>query len=107
MWREHVGHRIDAKSVRLIAIHLHNTGKHNCATGDLSKEANAAFLKEPKAILKTSGFTQLPVRIHIVTLDDGTGGISLNDINQAIANLNFVYQQEDIEFFIAESVRAI
>ena len=84
-----------------IAIHLQNTGKHNCATGDLSKEANAAFLKEPKAKLKTVGYTQLPVRIHIVTLDNGTGGISLNNINRAMANLNFVYQQEDIEFYIA------
>jgi len=85
-----------------IALHKQNTGKHLCATGELTPEANAAFLKEPKAKLKTTGFTQLPVRIHIVTLDNGTGGISLNNINQAMANLNFVYQQEDIEFFIAD-----
>jgi|GEM_PF-884751 len=79
-----------------------NKHNHKCATGELSPEDNAAFLKEPKAILKTAGYTQLPVRIHIVTQTDGSGGISLTNINKAMANLNFVYQQEDIEFFIAE-----
>ncbi|MBT8232144.1 MAG: hypothetical protein HKO66_13330 [Saprospiraceae bacterium] len=75
---------------------------HRCATPELTPEQNAAFMKEPKVPLKNSGFTQLPLRLHVVTLDDGTGGISLADLNEGVANLNFVYEPEDIEWFIAD-----
>ncbi len=44
--------------------------------------------------------TQIPFRVNIVTQNDGSGGISLDEVNKAIAQINYVYYPMGIEFYI-------
>ncbi|MGB0884845.1 MAG: GEVED domain-containing protein, partial [Chitinophagales bacterium] len=49
---------------------------------------------------KNAGTTCIPIRPHIVTKTDGTGGISMLDINLGISHLNEYYFDAGIEFYI-------
>ena len=49
---------------------------------------------------RNAGTTCIPIRIHIVQLDGGTGGISLGDINIGMSYLNKFYFSAGIEFYI-------
>ncbi|MEZ0540211.1 GEVED domain-containing protein [Fibrella arboris] len=42
----------------------------------------------------------LPVRFHVVRRDDGTGGVSLGTLNQAVVLINQIYQPAGIAFYI-------
>ncbi len=52
---------------------------------------------------RNAGTTLIPIMMHIVTLDDGTGGISLAVLNEGLSNLNYFYQPAGIEFFICDT----
>ncbi len=60
-------------------------------------------------IERNTGTTCIPLKIHIVRQDDGTGGISLSDVNKAIANLNYYFLDAGtpMEFYICDSVQYI
>ena len=47
------------------------------------------------------GPTFVPIRIHRVTRDDGTGGVAMADVNEGVANLNNFYLTAGIQFYIA------
>jgi len=81
---------------------LEGKGKHLCGTVSPSYEQNEKDLGDFVPRQKNNGFTQLPMRVHIVTLDDGTGGVSLDIINRELANLNYAMAPEQIEWFIKE-----
>ncbi|MFT5165766.1 MAG: hypothetical protein ACI8P3_000995 [Saprospiraceae bacterium] len=49
---------------------------------------------------RNTGTTCIPIRIHIVQLDGGTGGISLGDVNIGMSYLNKVYLTAGIEYYI-------
>ena len=76
--------------------------KSHCGTGDL-------FYDDEKEIAydnrinpeKNAGYTQWPMRIHIVRKSDGTGGISLEDVTRGIANLNFMYNDIGLEYYLS------
>jgi len=55
---------------------------------------------DPQASDRSSSATGIPVRIHIVTRDDGSEGISTGDINIGISYLNSFYKDAGIEFYI-------
>lgn len=52
-----------------------------------------------QVINRNSGTTCVPIAPHIVRNDDGTGGISILDLNKGLANLNYVYKAANIEFY--------
>jgi hypothetical protein len=47
-----------------------------------------------------AGMTCIPIRPHIVRKTDGTGGISLTEINQGISYLNEYYFDMGVEFYL-------
>lgn len=87
---------------QLIQIHQEQFGKHRCATEAPSYEELEKVLSEFNTPRKNSGFTQLPIRVHIVRETDGSGGLSLQDLNIEISNLNYALHPVSIEYFIAD-----
>lgn len=82
---------------------IHKLGKSTCATPSISYDDWSSQFKYAKDQTdKNSGFDQLPLRAHIVRLDNGTGGLTLTDLNEALANLNYVYHDESIEWYLAD-----
>lgn len=49
----------------------------------------------------------IPIKAHVIRNSNGTGGICLADINQAIDNLNNVYADAYLEFFLCDGVNYI
>ncbi|MFK7771311.1 MAG: GEVED domain-containing protein [Saprospiraceae bacterium] len=49
----------------------------------------------------------LPMKIHIIREDDGSGGLSLGDLAIAMANLNYVYYDADIEFYVCDGINYV
>lgn len=82
---------------------LYVLDKAACGTADVSY---SDWIKEMRKFggspLKNNVITQLPLRAHIVTKDDGTGGLSLEDLNIALANLNHMYHEASVEWYITE-----
>ncbi len=75
---------------------------HNCGTPDINYEDWIKGLGINRSlILKNNGMTQLPLRAHIVNQSNGTGGLPLSDLNEALANLNNVYHEANIEWYLA------
>jgi len=52
------------------------------------------------------GVRYLPIRLHIVRADDGSGGVSLETINQALANTNRLYRPAGVQFYLATQGQA-
>jgi GEVED domain/Secretion system C-terminal sorting domain/Metallo-peptidase family M12B Reprolysin-like len=52
-----------------------------------------------QAIARNAGTTCIPIKAHVVLNDDGSGGISILNLNKGIANLNNVYRAANIEFY--------
>ena len=79
--------------------HFHS----DCLTPDISYNDWIEGLDMKNVVInKNNVVTQLPVRIHIVNRTNGTGGLALSTLNQAMANLNNKYLEADIEWFIAD-----
>lgn len=82
---------------------LYTHDKSACGTADVSYEDWIGQIRKYGSTpLKNGVVNQLPLRAHIVTKDDGTGGLSLTDLNEALANLNHMYFDADMEWFIAD-----
>lgn len=76
--------------------------KSHCATGPLLYDNEKDILHDNRyQVNKNSGYSHWPMNIHIVTKTDGTGGISLEDVTKGIANLNYVYDDINLEYFIS------
>ena len=86
-----------------------NINRPGCATPPMTEQqrkytlnvVDKAAASRKVAASRNNGTTCLPIRIHRVTLDDGTGGISMGDVNEGVANLNNFYLEAGIEFYIA------
>ncbi len=55
---------------------------------------------------RNAGTTCIPLKIHIVRLNDGSGGISLTNVNKALANLNYYFFEAGtpMEFYLCDPV---
>lgn len=77
--------------------------ENECLTPSISYDKWIEGLDLENAVFrKNSGMTQLPIRAHIVTQNDGTGGLPLADLNEALANLNNKYFEASIEWYLAD-----
>ncbi len=77
---------------------------HRCGTPSMTPEQRRYTLDviDRNADLRNAGMTVLPIRVHIVNMDDGSGGISLEDVNIGISYLNYLFWDAGIEYFIAD-----
>ncbi len=49
----------------------------------------------------------VPIQVHVIQRNDGTGGLDLNILNNALAQLNTYYANANIEFFQCAAVNYI
>ena len=49
----------------------------------------------------------VPIKAHILRKDDGTGGLSENQLNDAIEEMNAIYEGAEMEFFICGGINYI
>ena len=61
-------------------------------------------LKQNKS---STALTSIPVKIHIINNDSGTGGININDVTQELNEVNDYYQNSFVEFYICDEVNYI
>ncbi len=57
--------------------------------------------------LKNNAIIQIPIVNHIIRMDDGTGGLTLQQLDDVIQELNDFYSQAEIEFVACKAVRYI
>jgi hypothetical protein len=87
--------------------------KHKCGTPDPGEHTRQYILdniiaNEQQLAAQRNNVTNcLPMKIHIIREDDGSGGLSLDDLAIAFANLNLVYYDADIEFFACGGINYI
>ena len=62
------------------------------------------ILKESKT---STALTSIPVKIHIITNDDGSGGIEINDVLSELDEVNSYFQNSFVEFFVCDDVNYI
>ena len=94
-------------------IHKNESQKHRCGTLPPDEETKRYIFEEiiskekERALYRNDATNCLPVKVHIVTETNGTGGLSLGDLAIAFANLNYVYYDADIEFFVCGDINYI
>jgi len=49
----------------------------------------------------------VPMKIHIVRQDDGSGGLSLEDLSKGISNLNNIFLDLGVDFFVCGDINYI
>lgn len=54
-----------------------------------------------------SVINSIPIKAHIIRNSNGTGGLSVSDLNAAIDNLNSIYANAFLEFFLCDGVNYI
>jgi len=74
----------------------------SCATPAKTNEQRRYTLNvvDQRAQSRNGGLTSIPIRAHIINKNDGSGGISLGNINIGISYLNSFYYDAGIEFYL-------
>ena len=103
----------------LTIINGYSQNMENCATQTSDKDMqfiienmdliryyeNEYFLlKESKT---STALSSVPVKIHIITNDDGSGGIDINDVLSELDEVNAYFQNSFVEFFVCDDVNYI
>jgi hypothetical protein len=88
-----------AQTTGLIEENHMNHG--SCATPPLNEEQVRYILDvvTKQAVGRNAGTTCVPIQAHILRRDDGTGGLNTKDLNEGLANLNYMYKPANIEFY--------
>ncbi len=100
-----------------------NNQEVNC--GNITSSKSIEFYKSIKPQLKkyendffsiksargttvpTNIVNSIPVKVYIIRNSDGSGGLSTTSLNHAISNLNTIYADAYLEFFICDGVEYI
>jgi len=54
-----------------------------------------------------STVVNIPLTIHVIRMDDGTGGLTESQVNQAVQRTNTYYQNSSMRFFISGGIRYV
>ena len=71
------------------------------------KTLEEQFLQEQLAFRTSTATNSIPVKAHIIRQSDGSGGLPLNDLNDAMAELNSYYNVVGLNFFLCEGINYI
>jgi GEVED domain/Secretion system C-terminal sorting domain/Pregnancy-associated plasma protein-A len=58
-------------------------------------------------IVRNAGTTCVPIQAHILRNDDGTGGLTTKELNEGLANLNYMFKPANIEFYWAAAPKYV
>jgi PKD repeat protein len=61
-------------------------------------------LKETKT---STALTSIPVKVHIITNDDGSGGIDISDVISELNEVNTYFENSFVEFYVCDEVNYI
>ncbi len=62
------------------------------------------LLKETKS---STALSSIPIKVHIVTNDNGSGGIDIGDVLSEIDEVNTYFQNSFVEFYVCDEVNYI
>ncbi len=71
---------------------------------EIEKYEQEFMLKKASKGLKSKAVISIPVKAHIIRNSDRSGGLNISSLNQAIANLNMVYADANMEFFLCGDI---
>jgi len=54
-----------------------------------------------------SALSSIPIKAHIIRTTAGTGGLSVTQLNNAIADMNILYANAEIEFYLCDGINYI
>ena len=57
--------------------------------------------------IPTNVLNSIPVKVYIIRNSDGSGGLNISELNDAISNLNSVYNDAFLEFFLCGGIEYI
>ena len=60
-----------------------------------------------KQIKSSNALTSIPLKIHIINDDSGSGGININDVIEELNEANDYFQNSFVEFYICDEVNYI
>ena len=80
--------------------HKH-TNAHDCGTPPMTADQIRYTLDvvAKKAVLRNAGTRCVPLQAFITRNTDGSGGMTYLQLNQGLANLNYLYKSANIEFY--------
>ena len=63
--------------------------------------------RSAKGKVPTNVLNSIPVKVYIIRNSDGSGGLNISELNDAISNLNSVYNDAFLEFFLCGGIEYI
>ncbi|MCB0598152.1 MAG: T9SS type A sorting domain-containing protein [Lewinellaceae bacterium] len=91
-----------------ISAHAQDTQAGTCGTPPFKSEWLERYQQNPRVINRTMLQTiYVPVTFHMVGRDDGTGYISYNRLMDAFCQLNEIFEQAEIQFYVKGNIRYI
>jgi PKD repeat protein len=71
----------------------------------IKKYENDYFQKKfAKSNSNSKSINSIPIKAHVIRNSNGTGGICEADLNKAISNLNIIYADAFMEFFLCDGI---
>ncbi|WP_298556126.1 T9SS type A sorting domain-containing protein [uncultured Algibacter sp.] len=73
------------------------------------KKFETSFLlsKSSRGTIPTKFINSIPVKVYVIRNSDGSGGLSSTEINDAFTNLNSVFKDALLEFFLCDGIEYI
>lgn len=71
------------------------------------KQYEQEFLQMGSQRRSSTAISSVPIKAHIIRTDGGTGGLSVSDLNNAIAIMNAYYANAFVEFFLCDGINYI
>ena len=105
----------------LLASQIHGQQEHNLECGTLMTPQSEAYYKKIEPQIKfyesqyydllqnrsSTAISSIPIKAHIIRTSAGTGGLTVAELNDAIANVNAFYANSFMEFFLCDGINYI
>ena len=103
----------------LININIFSQQTQYCATE--TTEENLQFIEDNMDLIRyyenefyqlketktSTALTSIPVKVHIVTNNDGSGGIDISDVISELNEVNTYFENSFVEFYVCDEVNYI
>ena len=103
----------------LININIFSQQMQYCATE--TTEENLQFIEDNMDLIRyyenefyqlketktSTALTSIPVKVHIITNDDGSGGIDISDVISELNEVNTYFENSFVEFYVCDEVNYI
>lgn len=103
----------------LININIFSQQTQYCATE--TTEENLQFIEDNMDLIRyyenefyqlketktSTALTSIPVKVHIITNDDGSGGIDISDVISELNEVNTYFENSFVEFYVCDEVNYI